>query len=710
MQIKQKKLLICLLLLIAVTICLTALIFLNRENKQTARAATAVPKPYFTSVTTNSGGPVDYKISEDKLTISLNIDKLCYINATNIPYYEKDRNFTMQGIAYGGYFNVYYPGRHICIFRLKEGYEWSDGDTNPIYLTVNAYGSLENAEIQPISSYTYDGKEKKPLPTLTYRGSVLPNGGQIQCSYKDNVNAGTATVTAVAVGGSFYEDRISTTFTINKANITPSITSALTAECGKGLELTCSGNTGNGEVSWTVEDDTGKATVDGSTLMPTQIGDVNVTLHIAESDNYNSATKTQKISINRGYLSPDFTYSSVLYGKDSPEPAVTGIDGGGKISWEIINGDGGSATIDKDTGVITPLVTGTVEVTLNVASSTNYFSGKVTKTVKIEKGVPEAAITSLPTVNFGEVLPLTLSGNAGGGEVSWTVQDGTGKAILDGTNLKPTKAGTVTVTLKIAGTPNYAAVTKTQTVTIGKADISPNFNYAFVSYGRNSSAPTITGNAGGGKLTYKVDAGSGCALIDADSGVLTPTKAGIVTVTMTVEESDNYKSATATQTVTIEKGDLNLVITSADSVTFGNKLMLSCGGNAAGGKETWTVTPGTGTANLDGVTLTPTLIGTVTVTLTVDETENYKSGAATRTVTIKEASVPEIPPTTDDPASPASPVAAQGGLSTAALVAIIVVAVIAIAFAAAAIIIAVRKKAEDAGGFYDEIDDPDFKK
>jgi len=705
MQIKQKKLLICLLLLIAVTICLTALIFLNRENKQTAHAATAVEKPYFIGVSGNSY----YKLSEDKLTITVWGWQRPFVTAKNLATYDKNVGFTLSGLSYAGYFTTSdTPRKSIGTCTLEPGYIWSDGDTDPVTLTIIILADLSHFPMGTINDYTYDGTEKKPTPTLTYNNVTLVPDVDFKFSYTDNINAGTATVTATPLG-ELVTGTKSTTFTIKKANITPSITSAITAECGKGLELTCSGNTGNGAISWTVENGTGKATVDGSTLMPTQIGTVTVTLHIAESDNYNSATKTQQITVNRGYLSPDFTYPAVLYGKDSPEPTVTGIDGGGNPSWEIVNGTG-SAEIDPKTGVIKPLVTGTIEVTLNVAASTNYYSGKVTKTVKIEKGVPEAAITSLPTVNFGEVLPLTLSGNAGGGEVTWTVQDGTGKAEISGSSLTPTKAGTVTVTLKIEETPNYAAVTKTQTVTIGKADLSPNFIYTFVSYGRNSSAPTITGNAGGGKLTYRVDAGSGSALIDADSGVLTPTKAGTVTVTMTVAESNNYKSATAVQTVTIEKGALNLVITSADSVTFGNNLILSCSGNTSGGEENWTVTAGTGTATVTGSTLTPTLIGTVTVTLTVDETENYKSGAATRTVTIKEASVPEIPPTADDPASPAEPVAAQGGLSTAALVAIIIVALLAIVFAATAIIIAVRKKAEDAGGFYDEIDDPDFKK
>ena len=64
-------------------------------------------------------------------------------------------------------------------------------------------------------SYTFEGSEIKPAVTLTVDGQVLEENKDYAVNYLHNINAGTATVTAVGIG-SYYGD-VQASFTIAKA-------------------------------------------------------------------------------------------------------------------------------------------------------------------------------------------------------------------------------------------------------------------------------------------------------------------------------------------------------------------------------------------------------------------------------------------------------------------------------------------------------------
>ena len=67
------------------------------------------------------------------------------------------------------------------------------------------------------TSYTYDGKAKKPSVTVRYEEVVLVSGTDYTVSYKNNTNAGTATVVVNGIGDE-HKGSKSVTFTIKKAN------------------------------------------------------------------------------------------------------------------------------------------------------------------------------------------------------------------------------------------------------------------------------------------------------------------------------------------------------------------------------------------------------------------------------------------------------------------------------------------------------------
>ena len=66
------------------------------------------------------------------------------------------------------------------------------------------------------TSYTYNGKAKKPAVTVMYGDVLLKSGTDYDASYKDNVNAGTATVRIV--GKENYKGELLLSYTIKKAS------------------------------------------------------------------------------------------------------------------------------------------------------------------------------------------------------------------------------------------------------------------------------------------------------------------------------------------------------------------------------------------------------------------------------------------------------------------------------------------------------------
>ncbi len=70
----------------------------------------------------------------------------------------------------------------------------------------------------PNAAIVYDGTEKKPAPSLKADGSIgsLTKGTDYTVAYKNNVNAGTATVTITGMGN--FDFTLEKTFTIQKAD------------------------------------------------------------------------------------------------------------------------------------------------------------------------------------------------------------------------------------------------------------------------------------------------------------------------------------------------------------------------------------------------------------------------------------------------------------------------------------------------------------
>lgn len=202
-------------------------------------------------------------------------------------------------------------------------------------------------------------------------------------------------------------------------------------------------------------------------------------------------------------------------------------------------------------------------------------------------------------------------------------------------------AGTYTVT--VTGMGNYADTASSQpTYTINKADQAALSitSSGPATFGQNYTL-TTSGGSGSGSVTFTVTDGTGAATVSGN--ILTPSKAGTVTVTAVKAGDNNYNDGTSVSvTITINKGTYDGTKTAAGSVlanwpgevtlpaipdgasygtptssdvtglsiTDGNILHYTSGSGIVK-DQTYTVTvPVTGATNYDDYNITVTLTGT----------------------------------------------------------------------------------------------------
>ncbi len=110
------------------------------------------------------------------------------------------------------------PGTATITATLKDADGNADtGITLSKSVTVTGL-DISSASVSKIdNSYTYTGKAISPTPTVVYGSTTLTKGSDYTVSYKDNVNAGTATV--IIKGAGKCSGTITKTFTINPASI-----------------------------------------------------------------------------------------------------------------------------------------------------------------------------------------------------------------------------------------------------------------------------------------------------------------------------------------------------------------------------------------------------------------------------------------------------------------------------------------------------------
>ena len=400
------------------------------------------------------------------------------------------------------------------------------------------------------SSYTYDNTEKTPTVTVK-DGSDTIDPSEYTVSYSNNKNAGTATVTITDKSGGNYTVNGTTTFTIEKEQLTATVT-ANTLTYNTNEQTLVSGslsgtNKENCSLKYSVDN------VNYSTKIPKGVEAKTYTVYYkAEGDTNHKGidAATVEVTINAKTVdNPTITVSpsSFTYDGSEKKPDVTVKDESTEISSSEYSV---SYSNNKDVG------TATVTITDNDGG--NYtVSGTATFSIVKEGSTytPPTAKTGLTYT--GEAQELLTAGSTTTGTMQYSF-DGTTYStdIPTGTNAKTYKvyykvvgdnnhddtspvSMSVTISRRTVSSPTitvspssytYDGKAKKPSVTVKDVDtVIPSSEYT-VSYSNNTNVGTATvtvSNADGGN--YIVNGTASFSIVEADGSYTAPTaKTGLV--------------------------------------------------------------------------------------------------------------------------------------------------------------------------------------
>ena len=297
-------------------------------------------------------------------------------------------------------------------------------------------------------TYTYDGTAKEPGTAnvkVEDGGNIIPDT-EYTLTYRDNTNAGTATVIITNANDGNYIVNGTGTFEIAKGT-------ASVATAPKGLEnlpyngaeqaLAEAGTASNGTMVYALSE-TGAY----STAIPTGKNvDTYTVWYKAQGDsNHNDsapASVNASIIVNN-VTAPTIkvTPETVTYNEKAQEPTVAVQDDNGFVidgseyTVTYQDKDGTSATSMTDVGKYTLTITGT---------GTHYdFTATATFEILPADQTPLTITGTREQVYYGDTIQLGTTG--GNGTVTWTVSDGSIASITNNGLLKITGVGSVTVT------------------------------------------------------------------------------------------------------------------------------------------------------------------------------------------------------------------------------------------------------------------------
>lgn len=396
------------------------------------------------------------------------------------------------------------------------------------------------------TTYTYNGKDKEPIPFIKDGNTTLIVGNDYTINYEDNKNAGTAK--AIITGTGNYSGELELTFTINKKKLTPEVTvknKTYDASSIAPCEISLNGVVEEDDVTVTSSSSTFENSTVGTNKTVTITG---ITLQGEDSINYEleETTVTTRADIIPKELIATYVSETIEYG-ETPRLEVT------------VTGFEGDETAETAAGYNDPKVTNTYteigahELKPTGGTATNYSFKYVSGILTIEAHSNVTVTLSQTSYTYdgnAKTPTVTVKDNETGDTVStenytvtYTNNINAGTAIAQ-VNLKGIYTGTVTTTFTINRANRTITLDDTldDTQYVGKG---ANKNVTFTYTGNSDVTATVASSA-----TATVSA----TMTDGDKGgtvKITGVESGTATVTVTVPEDTNYNKATKTINVTV---------------------------------------------------------------------------------------------------------------------------------------------------------------
>ena len=435
----------------------------------------------------------------------------------------------------------------------------------------------------------------------TLAASTLAGGA---ASYNGTTVAGTfsfsAPTTAPAAGTASFSvtftptnatdyNTATATVSVTIAKATPTITTAPTASAiTYGQTLAASTLTG-GAASYNGTAVAGTFSFSAPTTAPAAgTASYPVIFTPTNATDYNTATATVSVVTNQATQSIVFTLptTSLTYGSASTIGlSATGGASGNPVTYAVISGPGSVAG-----SVLSILGAGTIRVTATELGNANYTAASpVTQTLVVNPASVTLTGPAAPVVAlYGQsaTIPVAVRGQFNGtditpptGSLSYSLLNASGANVASGTatiangsasipvpaTLMP---GNYSVSVTFPGSTDYAASTAALGVVLQVGQIQPVATIAAPGAALTYGAPlgirataTYNGSAVAGSFSYSAALAGGTPSAVTAATVL-PAGSYSLTANFTPTNATDYKTATATAMLTVNKATPGITLTS----------------------------------------------------------------------------------------------------------------------------------------------------
>ena len=476
--------------------------------------------------------------------------------------------------------------------------------------------------------------EKNPTFTLSYSGFV--NGDtEDDLSIKPNAFCNATTSSPVGTYDITVGGGVSTNyaFTYVKGTLTVSSSAAQIAITPIGektygnapFELQATSPNKETAITYSIENPA-IASINGSTVTILKAGSTTITAHQAASGNYEEASATTELGVNKALLTVTADNASRSYGEENP--ALTFSYSG------FVNGENESVltslpTVTCEATAESPA--GSYDIVVSGGAAENYTLRYVNGTLSVLASSGELTFTAIGEKTYGDAaFDLQVSSPNTETPITFTVEDPT-IASISGNTVTILKAGSTTITAHQDASTNYGEASATAPLVVNKAPLKASANDASRAYGEAN--PTFS-------FSYE-----GFVNGDSESDLVLPPTAtteanpaspvGTYDIVAGGDDDENYTYAFANATLTVEKAILD--VTADDlSRTYGAEnptLTLSYSGFANGEDEA--VLTSLPTLSCEATPQSPA--GSYDITVSGGEGSNYTLEYTPGTLTVEKA-------------------------------------------------------------------------
>lgn len=443
-----------------------------------------------TTVTTTSPGEVTYEIADDVCTLTVTPSSGYYVTSEYVTAYSVVTGDVAQAPRRtnpnldNDPITVTAVGDHSDPSGVTQYSLPMPADGSNVEVTVNFQGRIEISKAiitLAMTSYTYDGTEKKPSVSSVVLGETTLAEGDYEVSYSNNINVSkTASATVTVTGLRTYTGTASTTFTISPKSITTDmITLSPSSFVYNGKKQVPTVTVTDGDVTLVGDDYDISFELVVENEDPSVIEDENTIIDVATYNvvvngkgNYTGSAR-KSFDITKAALTLSVTLDGWTYGEEYNEPEVVGIKEESVVDFYFKVKDADDNTYTT----IIPENAGNYTVKVVVAETDNYASGSATADFTIAKAPlndPEferKLTVSITGWKYGATPNApSVEGNLGNGEVTYTYKDAEDDQ-AEFTETVPTNVGSYLIKATVAESDNYLGDEAENEFSIEKGDI-----------------------------------------------------------------------------------------------------------------------------------------------------------------------------------------------------------------------------------------------